>query len=126
MKQKAIIFPLVLIFLAIMVKPFAPYIEYKINQKTIVSKFCINKTRPSLKCNGKCYLSRQLKLAAEQEKAPKAPLQLKKIEWVVAVFPERISEKEFFSCKNVVSNQIRDFYQGIDLPPPTPPPPLKG
>ncbi|MBH2005202.1 MAG: hypothetical protein I8H66_10975 [Sphingobacteriia bacterium] len=31
------------------------------NQNNISSRFCINKAKPALKCNGKCYLSKKLK-----------------------------------------------------------------
>lgn len=31
------------------------------NQNNISSRFCINKAKPVLKCNGKCYLSKKLK-----------------------------------------------------------------
>jgi len=36
-------------------------IWYKIDQKRITEEKCINKDRPSLKCNGKCFLAKQLK-----------------------------------------------------------------
>ncbi|MDD2793626.1 MAG: hypothetical protein PHD73_10650 [Sediminibacterium sp.] len=39
------------------------------NQKNISSRFCINKAKPKLKCNGKCYLSKQLKQVNPAENA---------------------------------------------------------
>lgn len=42
---------------------------YKIDQNRIAREKCENKARPKLKCNGKCYLAKQLKkLEAEQKK----------------------------------------------------------
>jgi hypothetical protein len=42
---------------------------YKIDQNRIAQEKCENKARPKLKCNGKCYLAKQLKkLEAEQKK----------------------------------------------------------
>lgn len=41
---------------------------YEVNKKMIADKLCINKSNPSLHCNGKCYLSKQLKKAEENEK----------------------------------------------------------
>ncbi|MBW3466833.1 hypothetical protein [Arthrospiribacter ruber] len=40
--------------------------SYELNKATIIENFCINKTKPELKCDGKCYLAQQLK--AEREK----------------------------------------------------------
>ncbi|MFW5757935.1 MAG: hypothetical protein ACOCYO_04560 [Bacteroidota bacterium] len=47
-------------------------IDFKINQDFIAEEHCINKDKPISDCNGKCYLSEQLKKAQEQEdkKAP--------------------------------------------------------
>jgi len=39
------------------------------NQNNISSRFCINKAKPKLKCNGKCYLSKQLKQVNPAENA---------------------------------------------------------
>lgn len=42
-------------------------IDFKINQDFIAEVFCINREKPMSTCNGKCYLSKQLKKAEEQE-----------------------------------------------------------
>jgi hypothetical protein len=42
---------------------------YKMDQNRIARENCENKVRPKLKCNGKCYLAKQLKkLEAEEQK----------------------------------------------------------
>lgn len=40
-------------------------IVYKIDQKRIAKELCENKFKPSLKCNGKCYLAKKLKRLEE-------------------------------------------------------------
>lgn len=42
-------------------------IDFKINQDFIAEVLCINREKPMSTCNGKCYLSEQLKKAEEQE-----------------------------------------------------------
>lgn len=42
-------------------------IDFKINQDFIAEVLCINRDKPMTTCNGKCYLSEQLKKAEEQE-----------------------------------------------------------
>ena len=55
-------------------------LQWKINQAEITEKYCINKDKPMMDCNGKCYLSKQLenlelKEKKEREKYPSpAPL----------------------------------------------------
>ncbi len=38
---------------------------YQLHIDTIIKKYCINKTKPKLQCNGKCYLSQQLRISQE-------------------------------------------------------------
>lgn len=41
---------------------------FELNQSYIATYFCINKDKPMLHCDGKCYLARKLKEAEENEK----------------------------------------------------------
>jgi hypothetical protein len=43
------------------------YIEFKVNQEEIAKTLCIQKEMKDNKCNGNCYLSKQLKKEAEKE-----------------------------------------------------------
>lgn len=40
-------------------------VEYFLNQGYIKEVLCINKNKPQLQCNGKCYLTKQLKKQQE-------------------------------------------------------------
>ena len=42
-------------------------IDFKINQDFIAAVLCINKEKPQSTCNGKCYLTKQLNKAEEQD-----------------------------------------------------------
>lgn len=42
-------------------------VDYALNQATITARFCVNKTRPALHCNGKCYFAKQLRQQQERE-----------------------------------------------------------
>jgi hypothetical protein len=44
-----------------MLRPVAPVFEYIINEDYIAEFLCVNKDKPELKCNGKCYLMQMLK-----------------------------------------------------------------
>lgn len=44
------------------------WIDFKINQDFIAQVLCINKDRPMSSCNGRCYLSEQLKKVEEEKK----------------------------------------------------------
>ena len=48
-------------------------LNYHLNKATITARYCVNKARPQLRCNGKCHLAKQLRKAEGSDK--KAPAQ---------------------------------------------------
>jgi hypothetical protein len=61
------------------------------NRTSIAQKLCINKAKPEMKCNGKCYLKKKLK-EAESKNEEQSPQQIK--EWV-SIAPFIISSNSF-------------------------------
>jgi hypothetical protein len=57
---------------------------YQLNKAYIARVLCVNKERPQLRCQGKCFLARQLKAQAEREQ--KVP------------FPAKYSQEIVFYC----------------------------
>ncbi len=55
------------LYLFTVIRPIIPYIEYAVNKNYIAKVLCVNKKKPELHCNGKCYLNRQLKKVNESE-----------------------------------------------------------
>ena len=49
-------------------------VDYALNRATITARFCVNKARPQLRCNGQCYFARQLKKQQEREDKAASPL----------------------------------------------------
>ena len=47
---------------------FFVYAGFELNRKYIAENLCINKNRPWLHCNGKCYFMKKIKQAEENEK----------------------------------------------------------
>jgi hypothetical protein len=53
-----------------MIRPVLPYVEYAVNKSYIVQYLCENRDKPRLKCDGKCYLAKQLKVAQSTSDEP--------------------------------------------------------
>jgi hypothetical protein len=51
------------------------YAGFELNQKYIAENLCVNKDKPWLHCNGKCYFMRKIKQAEEKEKSDDAQSQ---------------------------------------------------
>ena len=56
-------------------------LNYQLNKATITARYCVNKARPQLRCNGKCHLAQQLRKAEGSDK--KAPTTLAKAKFEV-------------------------------------------
>jgi hypothetical protein len=50
-------------------------VDFALNRATITARFCVNKARPQLHCDGKCYFAKQLK--QQEERESRAPNVLK-------------------------------------------------
>ena len=59
MKNILVYFMAVLVCLPLFSK-VTVVLAWKINQKYIIENLCVNKTKPVLKCNGKCHLMSKL------------------------------------------------------------------
>jgi hypothetical protein len=97
------------------------YAYYTINKDMITQKLCVNKSKPQLHCNGKCYLSKQLKKAAENEKKQSQSL-LEKDE-IISTHPEEIDFTHISSYALVglpvpyLMHPTSSFLLSLDRPP---------
>lgn len=58
----------IILVLAIILKPIIPVIDYVVNYHYIATVLCENKDKPQLNCCGKCHLKKELAKASEGEK----------------------------------------------------------
>jgi hypothetical protein len=60
-------------------------VDFTLHRAVITARFCVNKARPQLHCDGKCYFAKQLK--KQEERESKAPTSLKeRLEMLPAAF----------------------------------------
>ena len=55
---------------SITVQSFAPSAMLSLfyaNRKAIADRFCVNKAKPMMKCNGKCYLKKQMEKSSKED-----------------------------------------------------------
>ena len=64
-------FSAVTLSVILVVHPILPYIEYFTFKKYISENFCINRDKPKMCCNGKCYLEKRLKENNQEEQNQK-------------------------------------------------------
>ena len=83
---------------------FFTIVNWKINQAELTAKYCVNKAKPMLKCNGKCFLAKQLKKQEEQDKADFS----KESKNQIPKF-KKIKEGEVFNDMSQISYALVDF-----------------
>ena len=105
------LFPILALF--IVLRPFSPYVEYVLNYEYISEVLCINKDKPKLECNGKCYLMQSLAEASDETGDP-TEIPSKKLDFQLLYFTEnRASSKvldfEFKSRLHINTNSIESY-----------------
>ncbi|WP_050982121.1 hypothetical protein [Mucilaginibacter paludis] len=65
---------------------FMVYAGFQMNQKYIAETLCVNRSRPWMHCNGKCYFMKKIHQAEESEKKQEAKDNLNRLE--VSFFQE--------------------------------------
>ncbi|MBG6236021.1 hypothetical protein IWX76_002602 [Pedobacter sp. CAN_A7] len=68
MVRSSIAFLLIFTTLTANLSQYFVYVGFEFNKNYIATVLCVNRDKPVLQCNGKCYLSKRLKQAAEKEK----------------------------------------------------------
>lgn len=103
----AVFMSLVLLF-SINLKSFIT-INYFFNKTEITELFCINKEKPKLKCNGKCYLAKEVKKIAieEEEKKPLLPISNnKQLNEVIYTEITELTIHSLADIKNIKKNYL--------------------
>lgn len=74
---------------------------YQLNQKHITAQYCINKNKPKLHCNGRCYLMKQLKKTEQNEQKNTSNSKYENISAIAYLVPEKIYFNTAFAIETV-------------------------
>lgn len=92
------IFATIFLTFSIFIQTFSTFIiqaDFFLNRSYIAENLCVNKDKPMMHCNGKCYLAKKLK---DQEKQNQSPVsKTEKFDLQPFFIPES------FSLKNAVT-----------------------
>ena len=95
------------------------YLNFKVHQEEIVKNLCVQREMKDNKCNGQCFLSKQLKKEAEKEKHETENLKEKQeliyihynsehhLTAILSIKKTRIMV--FYPCKKTKSTQLGIF-----------------
>lgn len=130
MLRKTILVVLVsIIALQAMIQAFT-MIDWKVNQSYITARYCVNKNKPELKCNGQCQLAKRLRkieneinfLEKKGSNKEKKQVKVKSVELFVLAMDFSHFKYLMIAELKSTSFYIKNFYQFeylslIDHPP---------
>ena len=102
-----------LISIFILARPAIPFLEYIVNYDYIVKELCENKEKPTLKCNGKCHLMKELAKTAEDDKNTSSDKKQNVKQEIEVLFYQDFKS---LSCSNsyvFTNNKINSVYQNF-------------
>ena len=105
-----------------MIRPVMPVFEYIVEQDYIAEFLCINKDKPELHCNGKCYLMRKLAEHNEQKKRNLPPISMEDypigfVQLLAVPVPKNINSHN--STSTLYREDYRYLYSYSDFHPPS-------
>ena len=77
---------------------FFIYAGFELNRNYIASKLCVNRDKPWLHCNGKCYFMKKIKQAEDREKSQERQSQKNLFQEAFISFPARVKFHRVLLC----------------------------
>jgi hypothetical protein len=85
-------------------------INYQINKTNIIAAFCINKDKPELECNGKCYLTQQLSQTESSNESSSLTESILQYEISTFLVPANFKCEKYFYFFSETGNQEEHKY----------------
>ena len=108
---------IIIILLAMVLKPILPVLDYIVNYDYISKVLCENKAKPELKCNGKCHLMKELAKASDSEASGEKPINSDKKDnskqGIELLFCNEVSEINFRQIYFYNKTSIEDSYANL-------------
>lgn len=109
-----------LLYVLAMLRPVLPVFEYVVNQDYIAEYLCVNKDKPMLNCNGKCYLAKMLQEERNEKQQNLPAIDLREypigfVEILLIDFQEKFYQKN--ELPNILEGEPRQFLNSIFHPP---------
>lgn len=125
--QKILIGLFALFLLAVQMRPLIVYIQFKSNQSYISQELCVNKERPKLNCEGKCFLMKKIEKLNQKREAqrPSTPVMPDVEKEKINLYSYEVDANSFsLNAASLFNRGDGWFLLSIYISPDTPPPNL--
>lgn len=93
---------------------------FELNRKYIAAELCVNKNKPELNCNGKCYLMKKLKQAQDKEEKQERQSRKPQVQEALVVTPIVFTQYAFSEIKLHIPASLgmpQDSHSAVFQPP---------
>ncbi|MTG98085.1 MULTISPECIES: hypothetical protein [Myroides] len=99
---------LLIIITVVLFRPVVPLLDYAIDYEYISTVLCINKEKPELECNGKCYLMQEMAKVAEDQNNDMAK-KLSNLSFSFIYYLSDVVEIEFHNFASTLKDKIESY-----------------
>lgn len=85
-----------------------PILDYAVNYDYISTQLCENRAKPELRCNGKCYVKKEILKSSENQNTKESKVQIKNVD--VFVVNEILDFKTDFSVEKKIENNFQNYF----------------
>lgn len=110
--QKLISISLSILLFAALASEGLMILTFKVNQKQITEKHCVNKSKPEMKCEGKCFLS---KIFKEKQSDENDTSDKSIVEEPSRIFLFSLTLNEVNTTNTLWKNRSNFFYENLTL-----------
>jgi len=106
--------------------PLLIYAHFKANQQELADKYCENKAKPELECNGQCHLKKEIAKAEEPVQPTKTTklIEPEVLVWSIVNKSLTLEPAYFIQAKTTLPNHLVAVYLPPFLSSPEKPPSL--
>ena len=98
----------IFLLLVLALRTAMPILDYAVNYQYISTQLCENRDQPELRCNGKCYIKKEILKSSENENTKESKVQITSID--AFVLNENLEFKADFSVEKNVENNFQNCF----------------
>lgn len=85
------------------------FVDYELRKAYIIKNYCVNKNRPEMHCDGKCYLAKQIQKAEQEDEKQATNSFINKL-LSLEVIQKSDVYLNYFSAKGFTQKPVYNFF----------------
>ena len=104
----------IFLLLVLALRTAMPILDYAVNYQYISTQLCENRDKPELRCNGKCYVKKEILKSSENENTKESKVQITSID--AFVLNENLDFSIITQFQDKVENNFQNHFNSVLKP----------